>query len=391
MATIWVEFGLAVAKARLAKAIPLGELAQAVLGDAGRSGYVVRIERGRVALHRGTVDRLAQVLDLPDSVTSAVLASDLPAQDAETEVDRRAAALILAAAGLSGFAGDAPPADALMIDLAYDFAQTDHADPVYALNGLSAALQDAAELKSVAQLAVGVVEPVTLVIRHIAALNDLGQRDAAVSALSEALGALQPTHTLVATALNEVALRQDRICNAPTAAAKRLLVQLRAAPHPGGLFRAIHDAWEGWFDRGADRGLTFDLTVALHLARANLERAKGIKHTQALIDLGLTQFRLGEVEGSAPRLTQAVATLRAFLAEHPRKAGSDIWAVAQVNLGVALAALARVDGTAPPLHAAITAFRAALQVQTQTHAPQDWAATSDHLTQATTLLADRPM
>lgn len=278
---------------------------------------------------------------------------------------------------------------ALLMALALKQATAPHGSQDTALAGLVAALAEAQVLAQLAQLTQGGADAITTLLRAVAAWNDLGQVDEAGRALEAALAGLGADQATQRAALGEMALRQDRLRHSPDQTARRILSDLRAMPQPGGLFRASHDAWEGWFDRGQDGALVFDLTVALHLARANAERAKGVQHTQALADLAITQFRLGEREGRAERLRAAVASFRAVLADLSRKSVPEEWAGAQVNLGIALATLAAMEEGTARLDEAVTCHRQALQVQTRARHPEDWAATSHHLAQALLALAAR--
>jgi tetratricopeptide (TPR) repeat protein len=207
--------------------------------------------------------------------------------------------------------------------------------------------------------------------------------------MEAALETLAPDLASARSLVHDLALDQTRLLDAPEAAAARIVQGLTRRAPAGGLFKALHDAWEHWFDRGCDSGLTYDLTLALHLARANLDRSKAVQRRQALGDLGITQFHLAEAEGSTRRFTQATATFRTFLAEHPRKADPDNWATGQVNLGTTLTALGKREPGTERLEQALTAYRAALEVQTEARAPQDRAATLALLSEAEALLAAR--
>jgi len=256
-------------------------------------------------------------------------------------------------------------------------AETALASPPAALAALKAAVDEAELLKTLGTLTKD--SPDYALLGQVADLNDQGLCDEAAALIARA----DPSPTVT-----EIAERQDRIRHAPADTAKRLLAALRAVPHASGLFKAIHYAWEEWFDRGALQGLPFDLTVALHLARANADRAKGVQHAQALGDLGITQFRLAEVTGNPARLTQCIATFRAFLVQTPRKRDPENWAAGMVNLGIALSALGRQTPNPAALTEAAAAFRAALQVQTASS--PDHTTTTAHLAEVMAALPQVP-
>lgn len=308
------------------------------------------------------------------------------AQAAAPDVAAQAAALVQAVTD----AGQAHEAGAVLLAaLAPIFAAAPHNSLATAQAGLVAALAEAQVLAQLAQLTAGGSDSLTTLLRQLAELNAQGQPGEAGAALDGALQALPAGPSAARSALGEIAARQDRIRHRPDLAAQRLLAELRATPQPGGLFRAMHDHWEAWFDRGQEGALTFDLTVALQLARANAERAKGVQHTQALADLAITQFRLGEREGRAERLRAAVTSFRAVLAGLNRKTDAEAWAGAMVNLGIALATLAAMEVGTARLEEAVKCHRAALQVQTRARHPEDHAATSGFLAQALIALAER--
>ena len=309
-------------------------------------------------------------------------ASQQPAADVSAEV-----AALVAAVDQAGQRHEA--GDGLLAAIAQLHAAAPHDSLATAQSGLVAALAEAQVLAQLAQLTQGGSDAISTLLRHLAEQNAQGQPAQAGASPDGALQALPAGPSAARSALAEIAARQDRIRHRPDLLAQRLLADLRATPQPAGLFRAMHDHWEAWFDRGQEGALTFDLTVALHLARANAERAKGVQHTQALADLAITQFRLGEREGRAERLRAAITSFRAVLSGLNRKSDAEAWAGGVVNLGIALATLATMEEGTERLQEAVKCHRAALQVQTRAHHPEDHAATSRFLAQALTALADR--
>lgn len=278
----------------------------------------------------------------------------------------------------------------LLQTLARRHAPADPANFTSAALNLGAALETAARMQTAPD---PVTDPIiALVAAEVSRLNAQNLMAEADSTLAAALNLLatQGADASAQTTLHQLALDQARLMAAPDRAAQYILADIARQAHPGGLFRAIHAAWEQSYDRGDKGALTFDLMTALHLARTNLSRSKGIQRTQALGDLGITQFRLGECEAGTRHLSQSLATWRSFLADHPRKTDPHAWAIAKVNIAVALTALAKRTPDPTLLDEAITAFRAALQVQTEGSAPDDHAATSALLTAAEQQLAAQP-
>lgn len=261
-----------------------------------------------------------------------------------------------------------------------------------AQSGLAAALEAVARMQARGQAAQNSGAAADLVVAAVNSLNAAGQMAEADAAIAVILGQLDarpagPDAELAV--LLDLAVDQARLLCAPDRAGQRILAALQRQPHQSGLFRALHDAWEGWFDRGHDGGIGFDLNVALHLARANLDRSKGLQRTQALSDLGNTLFRLGELEGRDDRLKQSLATWRAFLADIPRQKDPETWAMGMGNLATVLQALGeRETGTARLLEA-VDAIGKVLAMLRRDQSPLDWATSSGNMAKAMILLAER--
>lgn len=337
-----------------------------------------KLPKAQTAFARVTTALFTRHLADPDTIATLRPAFDAAITATLADIDTNAALLATRAQGL-----DLP--EGLLIPLARRHAPADPADLPMALANLQAALQAAA------RMAAPQPDPLLAVIQaEVMRLNAQGQLAEAATALSEAQQLLgsQATPLADSRALHQLTLDQARLMAAPDRAAQAILTDIAAAAPPTGQFRAIHAAWEMWFDQGDTRALSFDLATALYLARANLDRSKGVQRAQALGDLAITQFRLGEVQTGPQGLTAAIATFRSFLAEHPRKTDPAAWATAKVNLAVALTTLATRDPNPAHLDEAIAAFRAALQVQTE--ATAEFAATSALLAAAEQQRAGQP-
>ena len=286
MATVWEEFGIAVAKARAARKWTLQQLAHAAFGNDERKGYVSQIEKGKTRLQARTVQKLADALKLPGSVTDPVFRADLPAADEADKVDRDAERLIRL---VERDASAPSTAEALLITLAYEFAQGPHLNMQTAYNGLRAALQAAADFKARGEMPQNSDDQLQAVMREVSRLNDLGQRDEAAGALDEALQRADAARDAIVT----LQLDQDRIRDVPDAAASRLIARSKASAPPGGVWAATRDLIEEWREKGETQGLAFDLQVARHLAKQNLARARGAQQSVSLDDLANCQLRLG--------------------------------------------------------------------------------------------------
>lgn len=371
MATVWEEFGLAVRKARTAKGRNwTGEqLAHAAFGNAERKSYISQIERGGTRLSARTVQKLAQVLDLPDAVTDPVLRAHLPVED---KLDTDARRLMQMAADDSTAPGTA---DALMIALAYEFAAGSHINLSTAYTGLRNALQAAQEMKDQLDRLHNMDDRLTAVLRRVADLNDRGLRDAAGEALEAAIKAKEAE----LEALHDAALKQDRLRNDPAAAAKRLVARLKASAPPGGVFKATHDLLNEMRRRGDVANDTFDLAVALSLAKANLERAKGPQRSNALNALGNCHLAIGERQLGDGNLIRARDAFAQALEKTPRQRDEENWAIYSGSLGNALLTIGKRVRHLGLLRESIAAIRASLSFETAEKTPAAWADSQNNL------------
>jgi tetratricopeptide (TPR) repeat protein len=379
MATVWEEFGVAVAKARAARKWTLEAVAEVAFGNKDRKGYVSQIEKGRTALNKTTVEKLAKALDLADAVTDPVYRAHLPE---ENKLDTDARRLMtMASADKTAPAA----ADALMIGLAYEYAQGSHIDLQTAYAGLKGALQAAADMRAELDRLHNMDDRLTAVLRRVADLNDQGLREEAGEALDAAIKAKEAE----LEALQDAALKQDRLLNRPAEAAQRLIARLRASAPAGGLFAATQRLISETRERGKQQGDPFDLHLALELAKANHSRAKGPQLHAALTDLGNCHYALGERQASGGHLTRARTAYAEALRLTSRQRDPQNWAVSQNNLGNALSRLGERTADAALLKQAIAAHRAALTVRTPEATPMEWARSQNNLGNALRALGER--
>jgi len=106
-------------------------------------------------------------------------------------------------------------------------------------------------------------------------------------------------------------------------------------------------------------------------------------------NLGNALTALGERDGVAARLEDAVAAYRAALKEWTRERVPLDWAAAQNNLGNALMRLGEREGVVARLEDAVTAYGAALEERTRERVPLDWAMTQNNLGNALRVLGER--
>jgi tetratricopeptide (TPR) repeat protein len=189
--------------------------------------------------------------------------------------------------------------------------------------------------------------------------------------------AAQAGRTIADAGLDQDIPRQD-----PVAAAERIeqLAERRSSDDAAKLLAALRTSYGEWHERGRDKGLNFDLQVAIELANRALKRTHPPKERGDWHNLlGNALQTLGERESGTARLEEAVSAYRAALEERTRDRVPLDWAMTQNNLGNALATLGeRASGTAR-LEEAVSAYRAALEERTRDRVPLDWAATQNNL------------
>lgn len=374
MSDALAEFGYRVRDARIRKGWTLETLAQHALENPDRKGYVSQIENGKIRISPRTVGNLARVLDLPEFVTEPMLRQSLPAEDIITPADRDAERLIRRAGGDEA----APPtAEALLITLAYEFANGSHIDLPTAYTGLRGALQAADSIKSRGALPQNLDDQlqVVMVMVEVARLNDLGHREEAAAALDDAMKRIDAERE----AIFHLQLNQDRVLNRPEAAAKRLIQDLLHRAAAGGVWAATRDLIHTWRKSGQRLGLPFDLSVAHQLAKANLSRAKSAPSSASLSDLALCQLELGRRSPEDKFLRAAVQNFQECLHLTPRIKNAQAWALTENHLGIALGYLADRERDPACTRFSINAYVAALNVYTSDAAPMKWAAVQNNL------------
>lgn len=379
MATVWEEFGVAVAKARAARKWTLEALADVAFGNKERKGYVSQIEKGRTRLNTATIQKLANALDLPDAVTNPLYRSHLPD---ENKLDTDAKRLMSMA---SADAAAPTAAEPLMIALAYEFAQGSHIDLATAYTGLRKALEAASEMRAQLARLHNMDARLAAILQRVEDLNNQGLRDAAGEELDAAIKATEAE----LEALHDTALKQDRLRNRPEAAAQRLIKRLRDAAPAEGLFSATQRlVWE-ILERGKQQGDAFDLAVALELAKTNHDRARKWQLVAALIDLGNCHLALGERQASGGHLTSARTACTQSLRISSRQSDPQEWAGLHNNLGIVLRNLGERTADTTILKQSVDAHLAALTVRTFEAAPTDWAISQNNLGASLQSLGER--
>jgi pimeloyl-ACP methyl ester carboxylesterase len=175
-------------------------------------------------------------------------------------------------------------------------------------------------------------------------------------------------------ALLEAGLAQDILRRDAWAAARRV-ARIVALEHPedaSARFAATRERRTTFYEHGDEKGINFDLLIAIEIARLELDVAQDPRERgTAQSDLGNALATLGERESGTARLEEAVAAYRAALEERTRERVPLDWAATQNNLGIALRRLGERESGTARLEEAVAAYRAALEERTRERVPLD--------------------
>lgn len=371
-------------KARTAKGWTLEVLAHEALGNLERKSYVSRVEHGKQRLSAMTIRNFARVLDLPDGIVDTAMANAGKSEVTDNKAESDADAL---SSDVEALRQELKLSESLVVALAWEFAEGNPTDRDTAVRELRRALEIAAEERERGRLPVNTDDAVNAVITRVDALNDEGEIDAAAALIADEEARVEAGLVrLHDKGIAQAILTRD----AETACAYELKKLAIEVPDPTAQFAALRSVWRGWYVRGRDKGLNFDLDVAIALARAALSRAADADQRGAAgIDLGNALRILGERETGTVRLEEAVAAIRAALTEYTHDRVPLDWAMVQNNLGNALAALGERETGTARLEEAVAAFRAALTERTRERMPRGWATIQNNLGNAFLILGER--
>lgn len=322
------------------------------------------------------------------------------AEQAETLPDAIAEriAALLEAHGDAKKAEQAGVESKTIIELARRLKPEEALDIDQALKELDAAVQVAADvMKKGGQIGNfdDIVSSVRVNIAKKTAAGDLdGARREADRGFAEWERAEVSRHQVVlrsGIAILEAGLEQDILRRDAVGAAKRIhrMVKLEHLEDVDTQFKALHARQIEFYERGRDKGINFDLEVAIEISRNELSTATNEQRGTALNDLGSSLWRLGERESGTARLEQAIDIHRASLLEQTRERVPLHWAMIQNNLGNALRSLGERESGTERLEKAVEAYRAALLEYTREHLPFAWAMTQNNLGNAFWTLGQR--
>ncbi len=279
----------------------------------------------------------------------------------------------------------------MIIGLAGRYARNPDGTPITdfdaAYAGLENALQVAETLRAQNALPRNAADQVDAVLAHVQTLNDAAEFDRADAALAAARAAAQDRMAEQTSGLMRLwdsTVAQATLRNRPDLAADALVERL-LLDTPADPFAALRALQDEWYERGRDKGLAFNATVAIHLADHSLTRARTPdQRGAAQNDLGAALQTLGEREAGTARLEAAVAAYAEALKERTRDRVPLDWGFTQGNL--AAVEIAFFDKTADPAHltAARTYAMAAREVFVAAGADHYVGMADDQLTEITT-------
>jgi tetratricopeptide (TPR) repeat protein len=380
--TSLTDFGAAIRKARTAQGMTLELLAHEALGNADRKSYVSAVEKGKKKLSPLTIQKFAKALDLPDSLVDPLLGAAPPQDDPQSDIDAATERLLRETKLLRD---QIDLSEDWALSIARRYAEGNPTNLADALRGIERAFELASEKQHEVIAPNNIDAAIDEIIKRVKVLNQQGEAEAARQALIDEMQRAEAAKRR----LNREGLAQA-ITMRDVGWAASLEWEQVMAEHPEDRFEVLQLVQHGWYERGRDKGLAFDLEVAITLARISCDEASTEdEHGAALNDLGSAQTTLGDRESSTERLEQAVAAFENALLERTRERAPLQWAMTQMNLGSALATLGARESDTEQLEQAVTAFENALLERTRERVPLDWTTTQMNLGAALQTLGKR--
>ncbi|MCT4608169.1 MAG: helix-turn-helix domain-containing protein, partial [Pelagimonas sp.] len=380
--TSLTDFGAAIRKARTAQGMTLEQLAHEALGNADRKSYVSAVEKGTRNLSPRTIQKFAKALDLPDSLVDPLLGvappQDDPQSDTDAATDRllRETKLLRDQLNLS---------EDWALSIARRYAEGNPTNLSDALRGIERAFELAAEKQHEVIAPNNIDAAIDEIVKRVKDLNQQGEAEAAQQALIDEMQRAEAAKYR----LNREGLTQAITMRDVEWAASLEWEQVMAE-YPKDRFEALRYVRRMWYERGRDKGLAFDLEVAITLARISCDEARTPEeHGTALNDLGIALLTLGERESGTERLEQAVNAYENALLERTRERVPQNWAMTQMNLGNALRTLGERESGTERLEQAVNAYENALLERTRERVQLKWAMTQMNLGNALRTLGER--
>ncbi|MCB2012565.1 MAG: tetratricopeptide repeat protein [Geminicoccaceae bacterium] len=283
----------------------------------------------------------------------------------------------------------------MLIGVARRYAEGNPDNFDAALRGLENALEAAHRQIEQSRLPTNLSAAIQAVIDEVDALNNEGKIDEGAARIDEELAAMDAEderRRAERMRLFDKGLAQAILDRNTTGACRFVVAKfdLEAPDDPAERFEALRAIRREWYERGRDKGLNFDLEVAIKLACTTATRASNAdERGTAVNDLGIALWTLGERESGTQSLTDAVNAYRLALEERTRERAPLDWAMTQNNLGSTLATLGLRESGTQSLTNAVNALRLALEESTRGRVPLDWATTQNNLGNALQNLGER--
>ncbi len=257
----------------------------------------------------------------------------------------------------------------LLYALARKYADNDPENFEAALAGLERALEVAYEESQKDRLPSNTDAAVSAVLKKMDALNKEGDLDAAQKALDAEVTTMEEEvarHEAGLAQLFEKGITQAILTRSPETAARYIWkIADNETTSPDERLARLREAQDEWYVRGRDKGLNFDLEVAIAINRRLLEEytreREPLKWAATQNNLGIALQTLGERESGTQRLEEAVTAYRAALEEYTRERVPHNWAKIHNNLGTALQTLGERESGTHQVEEAVTAFHKALE------------------------------
>jgi tetratricopeptide (TPR) repeat protein len=245
-----------------------------------------------------------------------------------------------------------------------------------ALRELTRAVGIAARFERQGSLPAHTGDQITAVMAEVARLNRSQNFAEAATVIADSYERIEAERAR----LIEVGLEQAVLSRNAPDAAKWALHKVKLTAQVPDLFDALRDEQDRWYVSGRDKGLAFDLQVAIAIAQSSRDMATSPdQRGVALNDLGTALQILGERETGIARLMETVAAYHEALQERTRDRVPLSWAMTQNNLGAALQTLGERETGTARLMEAVAAYHEALQVGTRDRVPLSWAMMQNNL------------
>ena len=278
--------------------------------------------------------------------------------------------------------------DVALIELARRVAEK-VGDQVQALATLELAIDELVSLRDAAARGTNLGNLIDEALRRAVAYNEQGRFDEAAKVLADEYARLQAKEdelrqgklTIVESAINQARLQVDA-----DEAARWVIERLTLEMLGGMILDSLLEEQERWHCNGETLALTFDLEVAVLLARGAIQCAKTPnERADSQNRLAIALFTQGERTGGdlgLKLLTEAETAYKEVITvytfnEYPLK-----WAGAQNNLGAVLRShgVRTEDEAGRELLAnAVRSFHEALTVFTEETTPTQWAGAANNL------------